>query len=116
MVVLAVSLGGVESLIEHPASMTHCDRTFLPEIKEASGITDSLVRLRYNIDTVNTHFAKVLVSVIAVWGLNMSRTLYKTWSRHWRNADTILVLTCTPTMSVCPAITSVLARVRFIAH
>ena len=54
MVVLAVSLGGVESLIEHPASMTHCDSYVPPEIKEASGITDGLVRLRY-IETLSTH-------------------------------------------------------------
>lgn len=46
VVVLAVSLGGVESLIEHPASMTHCDKYVSPETKRASGITDGLVRLR----------------------------------------------------------------------
>ncbi len=40
---LAVSLGGVETLIEHPASMTHAG---LPrEVREASGITDNLIRL-----------------------------------------------------------------------
>ncbi|MFO7767769.1 MAG: aminotransferase class I/II-fold pyridoxal phosphate-dependent enzyme [bacterium] len=40
---LAVSLGGVESLIQHPASMTHAamDR----EDRLAAGITDGLVRL-----------------------------------------------------------------------
>ena len=46
MIVLAVSLGGVESLIEHPASMTHCDNCVPPETKKASGITDGLIRLR----------------------------------------------------------------------
>jgi len=40
---LAESLGGVESLIEHPAIMTHAS---LPaELREKSGISDSLVRL-----------------------------------------------------------------------
>lgn len=40
---LAVSLGGIETLIEHPASMTH---TSLPRAeREAAGITDDLVRL-----------------------------------------------------------------------
>ncbi len=40
---LAVSLGGVESLIEHPASMTHAA---LPrEEREKAGIRDDLVRL-----------------------------------------------------------------------
>jgi methionine-gamma-lyase len=40
---LAVSLGGVESLIEHPASMTHAG--VAREEKEKAGITDDLVRL-----------------------------------------------------------------------
>ncbi len=40
---LAVSLGGVETLIEHPASMTHAG---VPrEEREAAGIRDDLVRL-----------------------------------------------------------------------
>jgi methionine-gamma-lyase len=40
---LAVSLGGVESLIEHPASMTHAS---LPrEEREEAGILDELVRI-----------------------------------------------------------------------
>jgi methionine-gamma-lyase len=40
---LAVSLGGVESLIQHPASMTHA--AVRPEDRRAAGITDGLVRL-----------------------------------------------------------------------
>jgi methionine-gamma-lyase len=40
---LAVSLGGVESLVEHPASMTHAGLS--REEREASGITDDLIRL-----------------------------------------------------------------------
>lgn len=43
---LAVSLGGVESLICHPASTTHNDRCVTPEAKKAGGITDTLLRLR----------------------------------------------------------------------
>jgi len=40
---LAVSLGGIESLIQHPASMTHAG---LPkEHREMAGITDDLIRL-----------------------------------------------------------------------
>ena len=43
LITLAVSLGGVESLIEHPASMTHAS---VPrEEREESGIRDELVRL-----------------------------------------------------------------------
>ncbi|MCP4201435.1 MAG: PLP-dependent transferase [bacterium] len=40
---LAVSLGGVETLIEHPASMTHASMS--REAREAAGITDNLIRL-----------------------------------------------------------------------
>jgi methionine-gamma-lyase len=43
LITLAVSLGGVETLIEHPASMTHTG--MLREEREASGITDDLVRI-----------------------------------------------------------------------
>jgi methionine-gamma-lyase len=41
--VLAVSLGGVESLIQHPASMTHAGLS--PQDRLAAGITDGMVRL-----------------------------------------------------------------------
>jgi methionine-gamma-lyase len=40
---LAVSLGGVETLIEHPASMTHASMS--SEDRNAAGITDNLIRL-----------------------------------------------------------------------
>jgi cystathionine beta-lyase/cystathionine gamma-synthase len=40
---LAESLGGVESLIGHPASMTHA--SVPPAMRESMGLTDSLVRL-----------------------------------------------------------------------
>jgi len=45
---LAESLGGVESLIEHPAIMTHA--TIPPEQRAALGIGDSLVRLSVGIE------------------------------------------------------------------
>jgi cystathionine gamma-lyase len=45
---LAVSLGGVESLIEHPASMTHGPLD--PEEREALGISESLVRMSVGIE------------------------------------------------------------------
>jgi methionine-gamma-lyase len=48
---LAVSLGGVESLIEHPASMTHF--TMGKDARLAGGITDGLVRLSIGIENVN---------------------------------------------------------------
>lgn len=48
---LAESLGGVESLIEHPAIMTHA--SVPKENREKLGITDSLVRLSVGIEDVN---------------------------------------------------------------
>ncbi len=45
---LAESLGGVESLAEHPASMTHA--SVPPEVRAARGITDGLVRLSCGIE------------------------------------------------------------------
>jgi cystathionine beta-lyase/cystathionine gamma-synthase len=48
---LAESLGGVESLIEHPATMTHSS---LPkETREALGITDGLIRLSVGIEHID---------------------------------------------------------------
>jgi len=48
---LAVSLGGVESLIEHPASMTHASMG--KEARLVGGITDGLVRISVGIENVN---------------------------------------------------------------
>jgi methionine-gamma-lyase len=47
---LAVSLGGVETLIEHPASMTHSG--VQAEERLAAGISDGLVRLSVGIEDV----------------------------------------------------------------
>ncbi len=46
----AVSLGGVESLIEHPASMTHGQ--VLKEDREKLGISDTLIRMSVGIENV----------------------------------------------------------------
>ena len=48
---LAESLGGVESLIEHPAIMTHA--SIPPEIREEIGISDGLVRLSVGIESID---------------------------------------------------------------
>ncbi len=45
---LAVSLGGTESLAEHPASMTHAG--VAPEVRRAHGVTDGLIRLAVGIE------------------------------------------------------------------
>jgi len=48
---LAVSLGGVESLIQHPASMTHS--SIDKEAREMAKITDGLVRIAVGIEDIN---------------------------------------------------------------
>lgn len=48
---LAVSLGGVESLIQHPASMTHY--TMGKEARMQAGISDGLVRLSVGIENAD---------------------------------------------------------------
>ena len=46
---LAVSLGTVDTLIQHPASMTHA--VVAPEIRQRTGITDGLIRLSVGIES-----------------------------------------------------------------
>jgi len=48
--VLAVSLGGVETLIQHPASMTHASMG--ADVRRQAGITDGLVRISVGIEDV----------------------------------------------------------------
>jgi len=45
---LAESLGGVESLIEHPASMSHASMN--PELRESAGINERVIRLSVGIE------------------------------------------------------------------
>jgi cystathionine beta-lyase/cystathionine gamma-synthase len=47
---LAESLGGVETLISHPATMTHA--SIPPDIRQRIGITDGLVRISVGIEDV----------------------------------------------------------------
>jgi cystathionine beta-lyase/cystathionine gamma-synthase len=48
---LAESLGGVETLISHPATMTHA--SVPPDTRQALGITDDLVRISVGIEDVD---------------------------------------------------------------
>lgn len=48
---LAESLGGVESLVAHPASMTHAGMA--PDARERAGIRDSLLRLSVGIEDID---------------------------------------------------------------
>ncbi len=62
---LAESLGGVESLIEHPAIMTHA--SIPAETRADLGIGDSLIRLSV--------------------GVGRWRTCRPTWRRRWRRSE-----------------------------
>jgi len=49
--ILAESLGGVESLVEHPAIMTHA--SVPKDVREAKGISDTLIRVSVGIEHVD---------------------------------------------------------------
>jgi methionine-gamma-lyase len=49
LILRAVSLGDAETLIQHPASMTHS--TYSPEERHAHGISDGLIRLSVGLET-----------------------------------------------------------------
>ncbi len=51
LITLAVSHGDVDSLIEHPVSMTHS--TYSPEDLEIVGISEGFVRLAVGIEDIN---------------------------------------------------------------
>ena len=57
LVTLAESLGGVESLVCHPASMTHA--SIPKETREKVGITDRLIRLSVGIEDVDDIWSDV---------------------------------------------------------
>ena len=55
---LAESLGGVESLIGHPATMTHA--SIPKEVREKSGVVDSLIRLSVGVEDAEDLIADLL--------------------------------------------------------
>ncbi len=57
VITLAVSLGGVETLIQHPASMTHAGMT--REARLEGGITDGLVRLSVGVEAIEDLLAEL---------------------------------------------------------
>lgn len=61
---LAVSLGGVESLIQHPASMTHFSMG--QKAREEAGISEGLVRLSVGIENVNDIIADLEQALVKV--------------------------------------------------
>ena len=67
---LAVSLGGVETLIQHPASMTHFSMG--KEAREIAGITDGLVRLSVGIENVDDLIADLSQALEKVKKANLT--------------------------------------------
>jgi len=61
---LAESLGGVETLISHPATMTHA--SIPPEVRARTGITDGLVRISVGIEDVEDLIADLDAALEAV--------------------------------------------------
>lgn len=61
LIALAESLGGVESLVCHPASMTHA--SIPKEIRQKVGITDGLIRLSVGIENLRDLIQDLRMSV-----------------------------------------------------
>ncbi len=64
MIKLAVSLGGTESLAEHPASMTHAD--IPPELQRRMGISAGMVRLSVGVEHYEDIIADLAQALDAV--------------------------------------------------
>jgi cystathionine gamma-lyase len=62
--ILAESLGGVESLINHPATMTHA--SIPKEIREKHGISDQLIRLSVGIEHIDDLLADLRGAFAAI--------------------------------------------------
>ena len=63
LITLAESLGGVESLVCHPASMTHA--AIPKDIRDAVGITDELIRFSVGIEDINDLKADLEQAILA---------------------------------------------------
>ena len=61
MFILAESLGGVESLVAHPTTMTHTSMT--REAQLAAGITESLLRLSVGIEPIDDLVSDLTVAL-----------------------------------------------------
>jgi len=69
---LAESLGGVESLAEHPAIMTHA--SIPPEVRRGLGISDTLVRLSVGLEHVEDLWRDLQGALTAAARLTTART------------------------------------------
>ena len=73
---LAESLGGVESLIGHPATMTHA--SIPKEVREKTGVTDGLIRLSVGIEDVQDLIADLDQALVPSPWLR-----WPWWARAW---------------------------------
>jgi len=83
---LAVSLGGVETLIEHPASMTHAGMG--REARERAHISDGLVRISVGIEDVRDIIADIDNA------LDMATTAAIATPTTWRHGKQEMGATC----------------------
>lgn len=82
---LVEHLGSVETLITHPATMTHCD---VPKAqREAVGITDGLVRLSVGIEEVEDIIADLAQAIAAAQAAIQSPTSQATQHAHPAHAE-----------------------------
>ncbi|MBC2857570.1 methionine gamma-lyase [Stappia sp. 28M-7] len=61
----AVSLGDAETLVQHPASMTHS--TYTPQERQEHGISDGLIRLSVGLETPEDILADLAQALDKVW-------------------------------------------------
>ena len=61
LIALAESLGGVESLVCHPATMTHASIPY--EVRQKVGITDGLIRLSIGIENIDDLLADLAQAI-----------------------------------------------------
>src|SRR4029079_12955036 len=89
----AESLGGVESLIAHPATMTHASMD--AEARSAAGTSDSLVRLSVGIESAEDlvrDLTDALDEVVKVSGVaRRSATVEVGVSRHSEAAGSVVL-------------------------
>ena len=89
---LAESLGGVESLVAHPATMTHASMD--ADARAAAGISDSLVRLSVGIESADDLVADVtgaLDAVARAAGLSRSRATVSVDVHDTTPADVVVL-------------------------
>lgn len=65
LIIRAVSLGDAETLIQHPASMTHS--TYTPQERHEHGISDGLVRLSAGLEDIKDLEADLTCALDATW-------------------------------------------------